>query len=103
VYHTQRVFEDWLDPELARKWLFATASRPMMHVAIDARIGGVFHLAERRNGENAEHHGQYIEIVPRKLGSELYLHHENVPIDRVGAIKARWTRILYGLGEILAS
>jgi uncharacterized protein YndB with AHSA1/START domain len=124
----QRVFDAWLDPELAGRWLFATASRPMTHVVIDPRVGGVFHFAERRNGENTEHHGQYIEIVPHrrlvftlfgenrrwgatrvtveisphKRGCELKLSHEDVPAEHVNHIKARWTGILYGLGEVLA-
>src|SRR5258708_6816799 len=34
-----RVFDAWLDPEFAGRWLFATASRPLAHVAIDARFG----------------------------------------------------------------
>jgi len=125
----QRVFDAWLDPELAGQWLFATALRPMTHVVIDPRVGGAFHLAERRNGENTEHHGRYIEIVPHrrlvftlfgenrrwgatrvtveisphKLGCELKLSHEDVPAEHVNHIKVRWTGILYGLGEILAS
>jgi uncharacterized protein YndB with AHSA1/START domain len=125
----QRVFDAWLDPEVAGLWLFATALRPMTHVAIDARVGGEFRLAERGSGEDAEHHGQYLEIVPhrrlvfslfggdrrwgatrvtveispRKRGCELKLSHENVPAEHVNHIKARWTGILYGLGETLAS
>src|SRR5450755_2174570 len=33
------IFNAWLDPEVAGKWLFATASRPMAHVEIDGRVG----------------------------------------------------------------
>lgn len=125
----QRVFDAWLDPGVAGQWLFATASRPMTHVAIDARVGGAFCRAERRNGEITEHNGEYVEIVPHrrlvftlfgesrsrdatrviveisplKRGCELRLSHENVPPDRINDIKARWTGILYGLGETLAS
>jgi uncharacterized protein YndB with AHSA1/START domain len=85
----QRVFEAWLNPAVAGKWLFATASRPMTDVAIEARVGGSFRLARRsrkrdvpvarpspqsyrRNGEITEHCGKYIEIVPhRRLVFEL--------------------------------
>jgi uncharacterized protein YndB with AHSA1/START domain len=41
----ERVFNAWLDPEVARKWLFATALHPMTEVEIDARVGGTFQLA----------------------------------------------------------
>jgi uncharacterized protein YndB with AHSA1/START domain len=125
----RRVFDAWLDPGLAGRWLFATASRPMTDVEIDARVGGGFRLADRCNGKTTEHHGQYleivphrrlvftlrgasrpreatrviVEIVPRKRGCELRLRHENVPPDRAHDTEARWTGMLYGLGETLAS
>lgn len=122
----RRVFDAWLDPGLAGQWLFATALRPMTQVEIDARAGGRFRLAERRNGESHEHHGRYLEIVPhrrlvftlreqrratrvtveitpRQRGCELRLSHENLPPDRARDTEARWTGILYGLGETLAS
>jgi uncharacterized protein YndB with AHSA1/START domain len=125
----QRVFDAWLDPKVAGRWLFATALRPMTDVEIDARVGGWFRLADRRNGEITEHNGRYLEIVPnrrlvfalreerrarqatrviveitqRKRGCELRLRHENLPPDRAHDTEARWSGILYGLGETLAS
>jgi len=62
----QRVFGAWLDPDLAGQWLFATALRPMTHVAIDARVGGAFCFADRRNGERIEFTGEYTEIIPQR-------------------------------------
>jgi uncharacterized protein YndB with AHSA1/START domain len=122
-----RVFDAWLDRKIAGKWLFATASRPMTRVAIDARVGGSFCFGERRDGEDIEHTGEYIEIVPPrrlvftlslenhphvitrviveivplKTGCELILTHEDVPPDYASHTEARWTGILYGLGETL--
>jgi uncharacterized protein YndB with AHSA1/START domain len=124
-----RVFNAWLDPEVAGRWLFATASRPMAHVEIDARVEGSFCFVERRDGEITEYTGEYIEIVPHrhlvftlsmekhphaitrvmveiaplKKGCELKLTHENVPQDRASHIEGRWTGILYGLGVTLDS
>ena len=46
----ERVFNAWLDPDVARQWLFATATRPLAHVAIDARAGGSFRFVERQGG-----------------------------------------------------
>jgi uncharacterized protein YndB with AHSA1/START domain len=124
----QRVFDAWLDPEVAGQWLFATAMRPMTHVEIDARVGGSFCLTDRSNGGISEHNGRYLEIVPHrrlvftlfgeglsravtrvivditplKRGCRLSLRHEDVPADCTSDVKDRWTGILYGLGETLA-
>jgi uncharacterized protein YndB with AHSA1/START domain len=122
----ERVFRAWLEPAVASRWLFATASQPMTDVDIDARVGGAFRLAERPGGGHAAH-GRYVEIVPhrrlvfaaagrrgaatrvtaeispRKAGCELALTHEDVPPDRAGETEARWTGILYGLSETLDS
>jgi uncharacterized protein YndB with AHSA1/START domain len=122
----ERVFRAWLEPDVAGRWLFATASEPMTDVHIDPRVGGAFRLAARLNGAHA---GRYVEIVPyrrlvftlaaagrrgaatrvtaeispRKAGCELALTHEDVPPDRAGETEARWTGILYGLSETLDS
>ena len=125
----QRVFDAWLEPSFAARWLFATASRPIAHVEIDARIGGAFRFVDRDDGNALEYAGEYTEIVPhRRLafrlvmpcaepmitrvtvasgslnrGSRLKLIHENVPSVTARYINDRWTGILYGLGVTLAS
>jgi uncharacterized protein YndB with AHSA1/START domain len=123
----ERVFHAWLDAQVARRWLFATASRPSANVAIDARVPGSFRFVERREAGDVEHRGEYVEIVPcRRLvfslalphrrrvltrvsidieaeanGSMLALTHEQVPPDLAYDIEARWSGMLYGLGETL--
>lgn len=123
-----RVFDAWLDPQTAGLWLFATALQPMARVKIDARVGGSFCFAGRRDGADIEHNGEYVEIawprrlvftlcanhrapeitrvtaeiVPLKTGCELILTHENLLADYARGMKARWTGILYGLGVMLA-
>lgn len=123
----ERVFDAWLDPAMASTWLFATASHPIARVEIDARVGGSFCFVDRRDGEDVEHTGEYIEIVPPrrlvfslsldkqsshisrvaveivplKAGCELSLTHENVPPDYASRTENRWTGILYGLGVTL--
>ena len=121
-----RVFAAWIDPDDARRWLFATALRPMTRVEIDAREGGLFLFADRIFGRSVEYMGRYVRIVrgrhltfdlrmPDSQDStrvvvefrshenrcELALAHFDVPPERVDDVEARWVGILYGLGETL--
>ena len=122
-------FDAWLDPEIGGKWLFATASQPMAHVEIDARVGGSFCFVERQAGETVRYMGKYVEIVPdRRLvftlsmephpdvitrvavtiaplakGCSLRLTHDNIPQTHASYVEGRWTGILYGLGVTLDS
>jgi uncharacterized protein YndB with AHSA1/START domain len=122
-----RIFGAWLDPEVAGRWLFATASQQMAQVDIDAQVGGSFRFANWQNGETADFTGQYIEIVPSrrlvfnlciatlpraltrvtvaiaalKKGSAIELTHEHVPRDNAEYLEGRWTGMLYGLGVTL--
>jgi uncharacterized protein YndB with AHSA1/START domain len=124
----QRVFDAWLDPPLAARWLFATASRPIAHVEIDARVGRRFRFVDRDHGDAIEYVGEYTEIVPhRRLafmlvlplahpaitrvtvaiasldrGSLLSLIHDSVPRVSASYTNGRWAGILYGLGATLA-
>jgi uncharacterized protein YndB with AHSA1/START domain len=68
----ERVFDAWVDPEVARQWLFATAARPMTSVTIHARASGTFRFVDRSDGEHIEHTGAYSEIVrPGRLAFTL--------------------------------
>lgn len=125
----RRVFGAWLDPTVAGKWLFATASQPIAHVEIDGRVGGAFRFVDRHAGRTTTYVGQYREIVadrrlaftllmephpvaitrvtiaiaPIAKGCVLELTHDNVPGRHAGHVEDRWAGILYGLGQVLDS
>ncbi len=119
-----RVFDAWIDPDVARRWLFATASRPVVRARIDARAGRSFSLEDQdvvwtgkylevarprrlvfaysANGRAAKARIN-VDIVPLAKGCELTLTHQGVLPELAASIDGRWAGMLYGLGETLAS
>ena len=119
----ERVFDAWLDPERARRFLFATPTGQMVQAETDPRVGGRFTFTDRRDGLDVVHTGEYleidrprrlvftfgvptyspvmtevtIEIVPLDDGCELTLTHEGVPPEYAERNVEGWTRILAAL------
>ncbi len=127
AHSAEAVFDAWLNPAIAGKFLFATPTGVMKTVEIDARVGGRFNIVETRDGEDAVHEGEYLEIDrPRRLvfsfgdniafptttvtveivgtpgGCELTLTHEGVLEDYAERTHGGWTMILDSLDRALA-
>ena len=122
----ERVFDAWLDPEKARKFLFATPTGQMVRAETDPRVGGQYTFADRRDGEDVVHTGEYleidrprrlvftfsvpkyssqvtrvtIEIVPLDSGCELTLTNEDVLPEWKEQTVEGWSKILDGLAAI---
>ena len=122
----EAVFDAWVDPDHAGRWLFRAEGGVLERCEIDARIGGRFRIDERRGAELAEHHGEYVELErPRRLvfdfwtsfseertrisiaiapdgdGALLTLTHEGVWTDWTDKTRQGWTMILDNLARTL--
>lgn len=123
-----RVFDAWVDPLVACKFLFATPGGEMLRTQIDARVGGSFHIVEKRNGTPVEHIGIFLELTrPRRIsflfrvpyyspestrvsigvlamesGCEVVVSHEGVAEEMADRTEEGWQAILQGLEGVLA-
>jgi len=125
----ERVFDAWLDPGMIGRWMFGPTLRDeeVTRISLDARIGGSFSFVVRRQGEEVDHVGEYLEIdrprrlvftwgiaqgdssrviidiVSRKTGCELTLTHELHPdwADYASRTQAGWTKMLDALAATL--
>jgi len=121
------VFDAWLDPDTARKFLFTAPGGVIVRIEIEPRVGGRFLIVDRRADQDIEHVGAYLDIDrPQRLmfsfavpafseqstnvtvdiaqdeaGSALTLTHEGVLPEWVEQTRAGWTMILEGLAKAL--
>lgn len=80
----ERVFDAWLDPDIARKWLFRTETDEIVRAEIDARVGGGFTFVNRRGDEEIVHVGEYLVIDrPNRLAFTFAVPQFSPEYDRV--------------------
>jgi uncharacterized protein YndB with AHSA1/START domain len=127
----ERVFDAWLDPDMIGRFMFGPALREetILHLKLDARVGGSFSFKVRRGDQDIDHVGTYreiarphrlvftwgiageavdesvvaIEIAPRDGGCDLTLTHEMEPqwADYAPRVEQGWTTMLAALGKTL--
>jgi uncharacterized protein YndB with AHSA1/START domain len=119
----ERVFDAWINPETAKKFLFATSDGEIVRCEIDARVGGKFVITRRDGQGDTEHVGEYevvdrprrllftfgvpryspemtrvsLDFLPTESGCDLTLTHEGVLSEWAEKSKEGWTMILGNL------
>ena len=66
----ERVFDAWLDPSKINGFIFGPHLRDeeIVEIIVDPRVGGGFLFSVRRQGQQIDHVGEYLEIDrPRRL------------------------------------
>jgi uncharacterized protein YndB with AHSA1/START domain len=122
-----RVFEGWVAPSLASRWLFATPDGRIVRCDIDPRPDGTLVITDRRAGDDVEHRGEFvevdpprrlvftfsvpkyssvvttvrIEIVPAGTGCELTLVHEGVLPEWASQTEQGWRDLLAALARVV--
>lgn len=80
----ERIFDTLLDAGAARSFLLAGRIGEVMSAQFDARVGGGFRIVLRRDGEDVEYSGEYLEIDrPQRLVFSLFVERYGQQDDRV--------------------
>ncbi len=125
----ERVFDAWIDPRVASKWLFTSPTSETNSTLMDARVGGKWTITDRRDGVDYTGLGEYVEIDrPRRLvftfgmpqfsplfsrvvveiaqdgaGCILTMTQEGVPEEHAKGIEEGWSKMLDALTAALSA
>lgn len=80
----ERVFDAFLDVNLACRFMFATPDGEIVRAEIDPRVGGRWVFVDRRDGVDVVHHGEYLEIErPHRLAFTFLVDDSDTSIVRI--------------------
>jgi uncharacterized protein YndB with AHSA1/START domain len=80
----ERVYDAWLDPRIARQFLYTTGTTEVVRCEIDARVGGKYTIVDQRDAEEVLHEGTYLELErPRRLVFTLRVPKYSLDEDRI--------------------
>ena len=129
-FSIERVFDAWLNPDDARRFLFVAPTGTITRAEIDPRVEGTFIITRRdARGDEIEHVGHYdeidrptrlaftfgvpkfslmvtrviIDLQPLQSACALTLTHEGVPSEWSESAREGWKGILDGLAAHLAN
>jgi len=88
----ERVFDAWLTPADASRFLFATPDGEIVTCEIDARVGGRALIVERREGKDV-HHRMRFEVIDRP--SRLVFLFAADPAE-----EGQWTRVTIEIAPV---
>jgi len=82
---TERVFDAWLDPKIASRWLFTSPASLESDFDLDVRVGGKWRISDRCDGD----------------GCILTLTEEGLPPSYEGPSKNGWSSMFNDLAAAL--
>jgi uncharacterized protein YndB with AHSA1/START domain len=123
----ERVFDAWVDPVVAAKWLFTSLTSESHSTELDVRVGGGWTIIDRRDGVDYRAIGEYLEIDrPRRLvftfgmpqfaegfarvtveiaadgtGALMSLTQEDVPAGAEAALEEGWSAMFDAMAVLL--
>src|SRR3569833_623760 len=60
-YPPERLFDAWIDPNVAGRWLFTSQMSETHTTELDVRVGGKWTITARRDGSDYTATGEYLE------------------------------------------
>jgi len=125
----ERVFDAWLNPEVAARWLFTTPGSERHTTALDVRVGGAWKMTDRRDGVDYTALGEYrvidrprrlvfsfgmpqfspefaevtVEFAPDGDGCLMTLSKDRVHTDSIGPLTAGWAAMFDALAGLVAA